>query len=72
MAAYYDLVPGFEKLLAQNGGDLEKFYSAAERLSQLPKKQRHQELTALFVDFQGARLAHFVGMGLIPGWGSPS
>jgi hypothetical protein len=27
-----------------------------------------QELTALFYDFQGARLAHFIGMALIVGF----
>ena len=47
VAAYYDLVPGFEHLLELNGGDLEKFYSAAERLAKMPKKERHQWLTNL-------------------------
>jgi len=47
VAAYYDLVPGFEHLLELNGGDLEKFYLAAERLSAMPKKERHQWLTTL-------------------------
>jgi predicted aminopeptidase len=45
VAAYYDLVPGFEDLLSQNGGDLEKFYLAAERLSRRPKKERQERLT---------------------------
>src|ERR1051325_3205911 len=40
VAAYYDLLPGFDRLLAQNGGDLEKFYTAAERLEKEPKKPR--------------------------------
>ncbi len=47
VAAYYDLVPAFEELLAQNGGDLEKFYQAAERLSKKPRTERHEELRAL-------------------------
>ena len=47
VAAYYDLVPGFEHLLALNGGDLEKFYAAAERLSNKPKKERQQWLRTL-------------------------
>src|ERR1051325_8203284 len=38
VAAYYDLVPGFERLLALNGGDLERFYNEAERLSKMKKK----------------------------------
>ncbi len=47
VAAYYDLLPGFEQLLQMNGGDLEKFYAAAERLSKMPKKERHQWLRTL-------------------------
>ncbi len=47
VAAYYDLLPGFEHLLELNGGDLENFYAAAERLSKMPKKDRHQWLTTL-------------------------
>ncbi len=47
VAAYYDLVPGFEHLLALNGGDLETFYQSAERLAQKPKKERHQWLRTL-------------------------
>jgi predicted aminopeptidase len=47
VAAYYDLVPGFERLLELNGGDLEKFYAAAERLSAMSKKERHERLTNL-------------------------
>jgi len=46
VAAYYDLVPSFEHLLATNGGDLAKFYAAAERLSKLDKKERHTELAS--------------------------
>jgi predicted aminopeptidase len=44
VAAYYDLVPSFRRLLADNGGDLEKFYQAVERLARMPKPQRHQAL----------------------------
>jgi predicted aminopeptidase len=47
VAAYYDLVPGFERLLEQNGGDLEKFYEAADRLAREPKADRHRWLQAL-------------------------
>jgi predicted aminopeptidase len=47
VAAYYDLVPAFERLLEQNGGDLEKFYQAAERLAGEPKAQRHLRLRTL-------------------------
>jgi len=44
VANYYDYVPGFERLLESNGGDLEKFYAAAERLSRQPMDKRHQQL----------------------------
>jgi predicted aminopeptidase len=44
VAAYYDLVPGFERLLATNGDDLEKFYTAADRLAHEPKEERHRRL----------------------------
>jgi predicted aminopeptidase len=44
VATYYDLVPSFERLLAANGGDLEKFYQAVERLANMPEKKRRTEL----------------------------
>jgi len=47
VAAYYDLVPGFERLLQLSGGDLEKFYNEAERLSKMKKKERQQRLRTL-------------------------
>jgi predicted aminopeptidase len=47
VAAYYDLVPGFERLLEQNGGDLGKFYEAADRLTHEPKAERHRRLRSL-------------------------
>jgi len=47
VAAYYDLVPGFERLLEMNHGDLEAFYDEARRLAKMPKKERHQRLMAL-------------------------
>ena len=47
VAAYYDLVPGFERLLEQNGGDLGKFYAAADRLAREPKAERQRRLRTL-------------------------
>ncbi|MEW6159874.1 MAG: aminopeptidase, partial [Verrucomicrobiota bacterium] len=47
VATYYHLVPAFEKLLKQNGGDLEKFYSAVRKLSRMKKEDRHGELNRL-------------------------
>jgi predicted aminopeptidase len=44
ISAYHDLKPAFEALLAAQGGDLEKFYRAAENLSKMPLEQRHQTL----------------------------
>jgi predicted aminopeptidase len=47
VAAYYDLVPAFEQLLALNGGNMEQFYRAAEQLAHKPKSQRQEQLRAL-------------------------
>jgi len=47
VAAYFDLLPAFEHLLQINGGDLEKFYGAADLLAKLPKKERERQLRAL-------------------------
>jgi predicted aminopeptidase len=44
VANYFDYVPGFQRLLKENGGDLEKFYAAVERLAKEPKEQRHRKL----------------------------
>jgi predicted aminopeptidase len=53
VAAYYDLVPGFDRLLAENGGDLPKFYEAVERVSRMPKKDRDRLLLTKS-DFESA------------------
>ena len=47
VAAYYDFVPAFEQILAAHGGDLEKFYHAAEQLSKKTKSERHEQLRGL-------------------------
>ena len=47
IANYYDYVPGFERLLELNGGNMEKFYAAAERLSKISTEERHQRLREL-------------------------
>jgi predicted aminopeptidase len=46
VATYYTLVPAFEKLLTENGGDLEKFYAAVERLGKLDTAERREKLFA--------------------------
>lgn len=43
-ATYSQLVPAFERLLAENGGDLEKFYSAVKALARLDKAERDRRL----------------------------
>ncbi len=47
VATYYDWVPAFQRLLRDNGGDLEKFYRAAKILAKRPKAERHQRLAEL-------------------------
>jgi predicted aminopeptidase len=44
LATYYDCVPGFERLLAQNGHDLPRFYAAARTLAKLPRDRRRAQL----------------------------
>jgi predicted aminopeptidase len=44
ISAYYTLVPAFRALLQSNGGDLEKFYSAVQKLGKMPKAKRHSVL----------------------------
>jgi predicted aminopeptidase len=44
IATYYQCVPGFERLLAAQGGDLQRFYAAARELSRQPRAARHAVL----------------------------
>jgi len=44
IATYYDLVPGFEALLAATGGDMKSFYAEAKALAGMPRKQRREWL----------------------------
>ncbi len=41
IATYYDCVPGFERLLTEQGDDLERFYAAARELARKPRAERH-------------------------------
>jgi predicted aminopeptidase len=45
-AAYDELVPGFERLFAQEGRDFERFYAQVRRLAALPKDERRATLRA--------------------------
>ena len=44
VATYYKCVPGFQRLLAQEDGDLVRFYAAARALSKQPRATRHAQL----------------------------
>jgi predicted aminopeptidase len=44
IATYYECVPGFERLLAEQGGDLQRFYAAARELSKQSRAIRHAKL----------------------------
>jgi predicted aminopeptidase len=44
VATYFDCVPGFERLLAREDGDLPRFYAAVRALARKPQVQRHREL----------------------------
>jgi predicted aminopeptidase len=43
-ANYYDCLPGFERLLAESGNDLPRFYAAAKELAHRPMAERHAKL----------------------------
>jgi predicted aminopeptidase len=44
LAAYNELVPGFERLFEAQGADFERFYAAVRELAALPKDQRRARL----------------------------
>jgi predicted aminopeptidase len=44
LATYYECVPGFEKLLADVGHDLPRFYAAVRALARLPRDARRTKL----------------------------
>lgn len=47
LSTYYDLLPGFEALLRQNGGDLEKFFKEVEAMKRLPHRVRTERIRSL-------------------------
>jgi predicted aminopeptidase len=47
VAIYTQLVPAFERILQDDGGDLQRFYAEVERLAALSKAQRGAELGKL-------------------------
>jgi predicted aminopeptidase len=44
VATYFDCVPGFERLLARENGDLPRFYTAVRVLVKKSEAERHHEL----------------------------
>lgn len=46
VATYYDLVPAFERLLAECTGDWERFFTRVEKIARLPKPARRQALSS--------------------------
>ena len=46
LATYFECVPGFTRLLQQQGGDLPRFYDAARKLAGQPRAERHARLCA--------------------------
>ncbi len=44
VATYFDCVPGFQRLLAEAGNDLARFYGAARELAREPRAARHARL----------------------------
>lgn len=45
LAAYNELVPGFERLFGAQGGDFRRFYDEVRRLADAPKEERRRALT---------------------------
>jgi predicted aminopeptidase len=54
VASYTEQVPAFEALLAQEQGDLPRFYAAVKKLARLPKAERDAQLAALAGQQQAA------------------
>jgi len=44
LATYYECLPGFRRVLAEQQHDLPRFYAAVKQLAKLPREQRHAQL----------------------------
>jgi predicted aminopeptidase len=44
LATYYECVPGFQRMLAEQDRDLPRFYAAVRELAKLPREQRRARL----------------------------
>ncbi|HUQ09901.1 MAG TPA: aminopeptidase [Steroidobacteraceae bacterium] len=47
LATYYECVPGFRRMLAEQGHDLPRFYDAVRALAKLPREQRRGRVCAV-------------------------
>lgn len=75
VGAYTDLLPGFRRLLAEQGGDLPAFYAEVDRLAELPATARRDALGArAVVDTAAGRGASLnrsaAGAVVAPQWAS--
>lgn len=52
VATYFDLVPGFQRLLADCQGDLPRFYEEVRKLGRIAKTERRRRLMASFPNSQ--------------------
>ena len=50
MAAYNDFLPAFQRILSQNGGNLDRFYEACRQISQRNKEERHRILNSYMLN----------------------
>lgn len=64
VAAYTQMVPAFERLLADHGGDLPHFYAAVKRLGAEDKPARNATLAALAPGSVTGEAASTPGVGL--------
>lgn len=47
VSTYYDLVPVFRRMIDDDGGDLEQFFTDAKKFEQMSKEKRHRILAEL-------------------------
>jgi predicted aminopeptidase len=52
-STYHELVPGFENLLTDVGGDLPEFFAQVKAIGKLPDKERQQTLAGWVQRFHG-------------------
>lgn len=55
LGTYYALVPAFEAIIEEQGGDLEAFYRTAEEFGRMPKRERQLRLRTLATEAYARR-----------------